>query len=300
MMISLDNYCLSIDEREALESLLAQVGHDMSLKDLYRMMDEIWFSYGCESSCYDEKKYAQFYSHPIWLLNGIFVEQHRESRANRVAIAEALRLTESKTILDFGGGFGTLARLITELMPESRIDIWDPFPPRHGIEVCKSIPNIQFISSPQDESYDALTCTDVLEHVHDPLLLLADMIAKVKLGGTLVIYNCFYPLIQCHLPCTFHFIRTFDEFCAMLGLDVVGKTSDDHATIYQKVYSVVPDWALLRKLEAQSRLSYRMECWRKANSGASSLRYKLELARASPLYYPEKCMTKLINVFRNS
>jgi 2-polyprenyl-3-methyl-5-hydroxy-6-metoxy-1,4-benzoquinol methylase len=46
--------------------------------------------------------------------------------------------------------------------------------------VCKSIPNIQFICSPQAESYDALTCTDVLEHVHDPLLLLADMIAKVK------------------------------------------------------------------------------------------------------------------------
>jgi len=60
MMISLDNYWLSIDEREALESLLAQVGHDMSVKDLYRMMDEIWFSYGCESSCYDEKKYANF------------------------------------------------------------------------------------------------------------------------------------------------------------------------------------------------------------------------------------------------
>jgi len=262
-------------------------------------MDEIWTSCGCDASHYDERKYAQFYGHPIWLLNGIFVEQHAESRGHRVAIAEALRLTGSKTILDFGGGFGTLARLITDLMPESRIDIWDPFPPRHGIEVCKSIPNIQFISSPHDESYDALTCTDVLEHVHDPLVLLVDMIAKVRLGGTLVIYNCFYPLIKCHLPCTFHFIRTFDEFCSMLGLNVVGKTSDDHATIYKKVFSVVPDWAALRKFEAQSRLSYRMECWRKANSGASSLRYKLELVRASPLYYPEKCLSKLIDVFRN-
>jgi hypothetical protein len=84
----------------------------------------------------------------------------------------------------------------------------------------------------------------------------------------------------------------------MLGLDVVGKASHDHATIYKKVSSVVPDWVALRKLEVQSRLSYRMECWRKTNSGASSLCYKLELARASPLYYPEKFITKLINVFR--
>jgi hypothetical protein len=46
MMISLDNYWLSIDEREALESLLAQAGYDMSLNDLYRIMDEIWPPYG--------------------------------------------------------------------------------------------------------------------------------------------------------------------------------------------------------------------------------------------------------------
>jgi hypothetical protein len=84
----------------------------------------------------------------------------------------------------------------------------------------------------------------------------------------------------------------------MLGLDVAGKTSDDHATMYTKVFSVVPDWAALRQLEAQSRLSYRMECWRKANSGASFLRYKLELVRASPLYVPEKCLSKLVNAFR--
>ena len=299
-MISLENYLLSNDERQALEGLIARAGQDMSLQDLYRIMDEIWLSYGCDASRYDEIKYSQFYGHPVWLLNGIFVEQHRESLGHRVAIAEALRLAGAKTILDFGGGFGTLARLITEFIPDSRVDIWDPFPPRHGIEVCTSIPNIQFISSPQDESYDALTCTDVLEHVHDPLALLADMVAKVRLGGTLVIYNCFYPLIQCHLPCTFHLIKTFDEFCSMLGLVVDGKTSDDHATIYRKALSVVPDWRALRKFEAQSKLSYRMDCWRKANPGANSLRYKLELFRAAPMHYPGKGFGALIDVLRGA
>ncbi len=299
-MISLDNYLLSIDERKALESMLAQAGQDMSLQDLYRLMDEVWESYGCDASHYDAKKYAQFYGHPVWLLNGIFVEQHLESRGHRVAIAEALRLSGSETILDFGGGFGTLARLITALMPQAKVDIWDPFPPLHGIEVCKSNPNIQFISSPQDESYDALTCTDVLEHVHDPLVLLADMVAKVRLGGTLVIYNCFYPLIQCHLPSTFHLIKTFDQFCSMMGLVVVGKTSDDHATIYRKVSSVSPDWHAVRRLEAQSRLSYRMDCWQKANANAGPFRYKLELLRAAPLYYPRKGLSRLIDAWRGA
>jgi hypothetical protein len=62
--------------------------------------------YGCLAAAMQAtmiKKYTQFCGHPIWLLNGIFVEQHAESRGHRVAIAEALRLTVAKTVLDFGG-----------------------------------------------------------------------------------------------------------------------------------------------------------------------------------------------------
>jgi len=54
-MISLENYLLSSDERVAIESLLARKGKNMSLQDLYRLMDEIWMSYGCDASHYDEK-----------------------------------------------------------------------------------------------------------------------------------------------------------------------------------------------------------------------------------------------------
>jgi len=84
----------------------------------------------------------------------------------------------------------------------------------------------------------------------------------------------------------------------MLGLNVVGKTNDDHATIYKKVLSVVPDWRAIRKFEAQSKLSYRMDCWRKANVDASPLRYKLELMRVSPMHYPRKVFSKLSDALR--
>jgi 2-polyprenyl-6-hydroxyphenyl methylase/3-demethylubiquinone-9 3-methyltransferase len=113
------------------------------------------------------------------------------------------------SVLDFGGGFGTLARMVADSNPTCFVDIWDPFPLRHGMEVCRPYPNIRFVSSPPDNSYDALVCTDVVGHVHDPLSLLSKMVNKVRLGGTLVIYNCFFRVIQCHLPNTFHFRYTF-------------------------------------------------------------------------------------------
>jgi hypothetical protein len=84
-------------------------------------------------------------------------------------------------------GFWATSALITELIPESKVDIWDQFPPRHGIEVCKSNRNIHFISSPQDESYDALSYADALKHVRNPLELIANMVAKVRLARALAI-----------------------------------------------------------------------------------------------------------------
>ena len=141
---------------------------------------------------------------------------------------------------------------------------------------------------------------DVLENVHDPLELIANMVAKVRLGGALAIYNYFYPLIECYLPCTFHLIRTFDEFRSILELGVVGKTSDNHATIYKKVVSPAPDWRVIRMLEAQSRLSYLMDYLRKANVDVSLFRYKIEPISDSPLYYPRKALAKLIDAFRRS
>ncbi len=48
-----------------------------------------------------------------------------------------------------------------------------------------------------------------------PLILLAKMIGKIKLNSQLIIYNCFYPLIKCHLPATFHFRYSFAQFCSL-------------------------------------------------------------------------------------
>jgi SAM-dependent methyltransferase len=135
--------------------------------------------------------------------------------------------------------------------------------PQHGIEACAAYPGISFVSSPRDNAYDALVCTDVLEHVHDSLVLLADMVRKVRVGGVLIIYNCFYRVIQYHLPFTLHLLYKFDEFCQLLGLRVEAKTSDEHAKNYCKETEVEPDWRLIRKLEKASILSHHINPWTK-------------------------------------
>lgn len=287
-MIDLDQYLLSTNELQTIEQLLSQSGTNPSLDQLYVLMDQVWRECGCSANNYDHKNYTAFYSHPIWLLNGMFIEQHYGSLAHRRNIANAISRLRSTKVIDFGGGFGTLARMIAQVDHPPLVDVWDPYPPAHGIKACKPFGNIRFIEHPEDGHYDALVCTDVLEHVHDPLALLASMTKKVGIGGHLIIYNCFYPLIQCHLPSTFHLRKTFDEFCQMLGLQVKGLTEDNHATIYIKISDQQSDWKKIRKRERESRLSHIMDQWRNENPYASSLMYKLALVKADPLYYPSK------------
>ncbi|MFQ6539513.1 MULTISPECIES: class I SAM-dependent methyltransferase [Aphanothece] len=197
-------------------------------------MDTAWKICGCDQQHYAPALYRDFYSHPVWLLNGIYVEQDPVSMGHRRSIANGVASLGPRQILDFGGGFGTLARLIADRLPCSHVSICDPFPPAHGLEACKAYPNITFVHTLTSHRFDALVCTDVLEHVHDPISLLEEMIVAVKPGGHLFIANCFQPVILCHLPCTFH-LRYFFSWCAEpLGLQQIGRCQGSHAWIYQR------------------------------------------------------------------
>jgi len=171
------------------------------------------------------------------------------------------------------------------------------YPPQHGIAVSKGIPTIRFISSAEDNTYDALICTDVLEHVQDPLVLLADMIGKLRVEGHLVIYNCFYPLIACHLPSTFHFRYSFDLFCSLLGLCKTGKTKGDHATIYRKTGSIAPNWPLLREHETMSAIAYEANQWNELHPRATRIERSFYLMKLHPKYYAVRAKRVLRSLF---
>ncbi|OEZ33325.1 hypothetical protein AS144_05145 [Francisella endosymbiont of Amblyomma maculatum] len=63
----------------------------------------------------------------------------------------------------------------------------------------------------------------------------------MKTDGYLVIANCFYPVIKCHLPQIFYLKYTLNQFAKMLGLKVIGLLEDSHATIYKKIVDVNPN-----------------------------------------------------------
>jgi SAM-dependent methyltransferase len=191
-------------------------------------------------------------------------------------------------VLDFGGGFGTLARLLATALPNAEVAICEPFPPRHGIESCKPIANIRFIPALTSQSFDVLVSTDVLEHVPDPLALLAAMVDAVRPGGHLLIANCFYPVIACHLPCTFHLRYSFDAFCQALGLEVLGPCDGSHATIYRRAQVLKADWPRLRAMEQRSHRLFPWREWRKRHLTPWGTRAQLAVTR--PLHYPRKLL----------
>ena len=79
------------------------------------------------------------------------------------------------------------------------------------------------------------------------------MIGSVKVGGYLIIANCFYPIIKCHLPLTFHLRYTFDKFAIAMGLDVIGNCTGSHATIYKKLSNHQVDWEKIKRMSLVSK-----------------------------------------------
>lgn len=235
--MKLESADLSLQEIEEIERLISKpLNSSFNLEHLWQMMDRVWDEIGLDAQNLDSEKIKQFYSHPVWILNGLFVEQDELSIQHRLAIANWIgeNIDNNKSILDYGGGFGTLARLVAEKNQNLIIDICEPFPSKVAVEKARAYPNIHFISS-IIEKYDCLLSIDVLEHVPDPLNLLALMSEQVKLDGYLIIANCFYPVIKCHLHTTFHLRYTFDLFARLMGIKLIEKCNYQHIKIYKKV-----------------------------------------------------------------
>lgn len=254
--MKLDTKYLSENCLTAIESMLSQSPNNPpQLEDMWQMMDSVWDEIGCDNKNLDWDKINEFYAHPVWLLNGLFIEQHELSMQHRNAISDWIVKNKFKTVLDYGGGFGTLARLIANKDSNISVDIYEPYPSEYAILRAEDYSNIHFINS-IDEKYDCLVSTDVLEHVPAPLKLFSEMIENVKMGGYLIIANNFCPVIKCHLPSTFHLRYTFRLFTHTMGLRMIGPCKGSHATIYQKKKDITVDWQKINRYERISRMIY--------------------------------------------
>jgi 2-polyprenyl-6-hydroxyphenyl methylase/3-demethylubiquinone-9 3-methyltransferase len=258
MTIDLTDKNLTQTEKAEIKKLLKREKQGLDdLEQMWYLMDLVWDNFQCNNKNLNWKNIGLFYSHPVWLLNGLFIEQHDISMGHRHAISDWIAERPFNNVVDFGGGFGTLARLIASKNKNIKMDIYEPHPSEFGLKRASEFTNIRIISA-LAHNYDCVVSTDVLEHVPDPLHEFANMIQSVKMDGYLVIANCFLPVIKCHLPQTFHLKYTFNYFAKMMGLEVVGLLEGSHATIYKKINDLELNWTTIRFYERLSKITFPM------------------------------------------
>jgi len=257
MEINLLDKNLTEIEKSEIEKLLLREDKEIQsdLEQMWYLMDLIWDDYDCDSENLNWDNIGKFYSHSVWLLNGLFIEQDEESMEHRHSISDWIVKNNFKNVVDYGGGFGTLSRMVAEKDQEIVMNIYEPHPSEFGLKRANEFSNINIIGELGGE-YDCLMSTDVLEHVPDPLNDLSNMMKSVKVGGYLVIANCFFPVIKCHLPQDYHFRYTFNTFAKIMGLEVVGHLEGSHATIFRKVEKKEFSWKKLRFYEKISKFSF--------------------------------------------
>jgi 2-polyprenyl-3-methyl-5-hydroxy-6-metoxy-1,4-benzoquinol methylase len=177
---------------------------------------------------------TRVYSHPVWLMNGIFTAVDPVSVKHRLAIANYLINLKIYEVADYGGGFGELALAINKLSPITKISIIEPYPTKLGFDRVKRFATIT-IKPDIEPYYDAIVAQDVLEHVEDPINLAHRIGSSVKMDGIVVFANCFSPVIKCHLPATFHLRHTFTFVMKAMGFKYLGRVPGArHAMIYQR------------------------------------------------------------------
>ena len=186
----------------------------------------------------------------------MFIEQHALSMQHRAAISDWITARNIKSVVDYGGGFGTLARLIARKNTECTINVYEPHPNEVFIQKTRNFHNIKIVKSLH--ICDCLVCTDVLEHVDNPLSLFSEMVNSVSKNGYLIIANNFTPIIKCHLPHTFHLRYTFNLFAKVMGLTKIGPLKGSHATIFKKENPFDYNLNTMKKYENLSIMFFTM------------------------------------------
>jgi len=208
---------LTAYEKDYLTKVFTRFSGYPDLDKMWQLMDESWVALKCDPLNMDERVTA-FYQSPVWMLNGLFIEQHQPSLKNRQVFTNWVAAQQPVRVADFGGGFGGLARFIGEALPNTQVEVVDPHPHPAAIALAASTPNVRFVPKLTGE-YDILIATDVFEHVPDPIALAAETADHLRVGGQYLIANCFAPVILCHLPQLFHFNTSWDAVMKKMGLE---------------------------------------------------------------------------------
>ena len=138
------------------------------LEEVWSIMDQIWDDMGLNNKNYDEERFSAYYAHPVWLLNGLWIEADTVSMQHRKGMAQYVE-GDSPKVLDYGGGFGTLAKQIALYCQGADIEIYEPHASSFAHDNIKGFDNIKFVDKLNNKKYDYIFTTDVIEHIDDPI-----------------------------------------------------------------------------------------------------------------------------------
>jgi 2-polyprenyl-3-methyl-5-hydroxy-6-metoxy-1,4-benzoquinol methylase len=225
------------------------------LRDLWALLDQAWHDSGCHEFS-SSVTLASFYSHPVWLLNGIYSEHDIISLSHRNLLADYIASLHPTRVLDVGGGFGALSRSLGLRLPSTEIDIYEPFPHPAAEYMAQLTSNVRYIET-INRTYDIIIATDVYEHLQEPLGFLEFTLTHLKSGGQYVFSNCFHPVIQCHLSRNNHFNASWSDVVNLYGLRRAGNLSYGQAFIYSG-----PTFPIkIKQLVFLSSFAYLISSW---------------------------------------
>lgn len=234
---------------EWLLAVHARHGGLPGLDAVWALMDEAWRRHGCDPQAMDARITA-FYRDPVWLLNTWFIEHDAESLAHRQRFAAWVARQAPQRVADIGGGGGTLARAIAAACPQARVEIVEPHPHPALARRLAGDARVAYVPALQGR-YDVMLATDVFEHVPDPVGMLTEVLAGLRPGGAILIANCFWPVIACHLPQTFHLRYAWPAVCAALGLKAGRRL--EHGHTWHLPLDFEPTTALPRARQVEAR-----------------------------------------------
>ncbi|MFU8793237.1 MAG: class I SAM-dependent methyltransferase [Acholeplasmataceae bacterium] len=161
---------------------------------------------------------------------------HENSIENRGYVNYLTNFIESAVIphvthkpiiaLDYGSGpVPVLAQILKETF-NIPTDIYDPFYAKTPIK--------------DDQTYDLITSTEVIEHVKDPIKIFKQFKKHLKPEGLLAIMTLFHPkdrpsffnwfYIRDHTHIVFYTPKTLDILAASVGLVMIDNNGHRHAT----------------------------------------------------------------------
>ena len=114
---------------------------------IWQEMDRIWDAYGLENrAALQGQAIGDFYSHPVWVVNGVFSAVDPISVQHRESIGAFVKRIGVNRVADYGGGFGELALRLHANAPRLHIDIVEPYPSKLGMLRVKGKTGIQFVN----------------------------------------------------------------------------------------------------------------------------------------------------------